>query len=153
MPAGLVAVFGLIFSAANPLVQSFADGVWDWLAWVTWYPSHARVTFWCLTALFGVLEWRVRTERTSDSRALLIFPLLCALGGAMLLTHSHAVTNVKDQLLIEISHVVLALAVIAAAWSRWIQVRLDGTASRLAGWIWPLAFVAAGASLLLYREQ
>jgi putative copper resistance protein D len=106
----------------------------------------------CLTALLGVLEWRVRTERTSDSRALLIFPLLCALGGAMLLTHSHAVTSVKDQLLIEISHVLLALAVIAAAWSRWIQVRLDGTASRVAGWMWPLAFVAAGASLLLYRE-
>jgi putative copper resistance protein D len=106
-----------------------------------------------LTAVFGVLEWRARTQRASSPRALLVFPLLCALGGAMLLTHSHALANVKEQLLIEITHLPLALAVIAAAWSRWIQVRLDGTASRIAGWIWPLAFVATAASLLLYREQ
>ncbi|HEX4598699.1 MAG TPA: CopD family protein [Burkholderiaceae bacterium] len=107
----------------------------------------------CLTALFGILEWRVRTQRTSNARALLVFPLLCALGGAMLLTHSHALTNVKDQLLIEITHEPLAVCVLAAAWSRWIQVRLDGTASRVAGWIWPLAFVATATCLLLYREH
>jgi putative copper resistance protein D len=107
----------------------------------------------CLTVVFGVLEWRARTGRTADPRAALIFPLLCALGGALLLTHSHALTNVKDQLLIEISHVPLAAAAVIAAWSRWIEVRLDGRPSHIAGWIWRLAFVAAGVSLLLYREQ
>ncbi len=39
-----------------------------------------------------------------------MFPLLTALGGALLLTHSHAIANVKDQLLIEVSHTPLALA-------------------------------------------
>jgi copper resistance protein D len=82
----------------------------------------------------------------------LLFPLLCALGGALLLTHSHALANVKDQLLIEVTHVPLALAAIAAAWSRWIQVRLDGPPSLIAGWIWPVALVVASLSLLFYRE-
>jgi putative copper resistance protein D len=53
---------------------------------------------------------------------------------------------------IEITHVPLALAVIAAAWSRWIQVRLDGPAARIAAWIWPVALVVASLSLLFYRE-
>jgi putative copper resistance protein D len=107
----------------------------------------------CLTALLGAVEWRAQTERTSNPRLPLIFPLLCALGGALLLTHSHALSNLKDQLLIEITHIPLALAVIVAAWARWIQLRLDGAASRIAGWIWPLALLATAASLLLYREQ
>ena len=107
----------------------------------------------CLTALIGVLEWRVRTGRAVSARAPLVFPLLCALGGLLLLTHSHALANVKDQLLIEITHLPLVAAAIVAAWSRWIEVRLDGRPSRIAGWIWPLAIVAAGISLLLYREQ
>jgi copper resistance protein D len=107
----------------------------------------------CLTAVFGVLEWRVRTGRTANPRAALIFPLLCALGGALLLTHSHALANLRDQLLSEISHVPLALAAMVAAWARWIELRLDGRASRVAGWIWPVAFVATGVTLLLYREQ
>jgi putative copper resistance protein D len=107
----------------------------------------------CLTAAFGVLEWRVRTGRTRDPRAALVFPLLCAVGGALLVTHSHALANVKEQLLIEITHVPLAAAAMIAGWSRWIEVRLHGRASRVAGWIWPIAFAAAGVSLLLYREQ
>jgi putative copper resistance protein D len=53
---------------------------------------------------------------------------------------------------IEITHVPLALAVIAAAWSRWIQVRLDGPPARIAAWIWPVALVVASLSLLFYRE-
>ncbi|HEX4585947.1 MAG TPA: CopD family protein [Burkholderiaceae bacterium] len=106
-----------------------------------------------LTAAFGALEWRVRTGRTADTRAALIFPLLCALGGGLLLTHSHALANVKDQLLIEISHLQLAAAIVIAAWARWIELRLDGQHSLVAGWIWRLAFLASGVSLLFYREQ
>ena len=41
--------------------------------------------------------------------ARLVFPLLCAGGGTLLLTHSHAIANVKDQLLIELTHTPLAL--------------------------------------------
>jgi putative copper resistance protein D len=43
-----------------------------------------------------------------------VFPLMVAAGAALLLTHSHAIASVKDQLLIEITHTPLALAGAAA---------------------------------------
>ncbi len=69
-----------------------------------------------------------------------------------MLTHSHALANIKDQLLIEMSHVPLALSGIIAGWARWLELRLDGRASRRAGWVWPIAFIAVGLILLSYRE-
>ena len=94
----------------------------------------------------------MRTGRLRSPRAALVFPLLTALGGALLLTHSHAIANVKDQLLIELSHTPLALAGIAAGWSRWLEVRGDGAVRRWSGWVWPLCFLLVGAILLNYRE-
>ncbi len=73
-------------------------------------------------------------------------------GGALLLTHQHAIANVKDQLLIELTHTPLALAAIAAGWARWLELRLDPPGNRWAGWVWPVCFLIIGALLLLYRE-
>ncbi len=78
--------------------------------------------------------------------------MLTALGGALLLTHSHAIANVKDQLLIELSHTPLALAGVGAGWSRWLELRADEPVRPLAGWVWPACFVAVGLILLNYRE-
>jgi putative copper resistance protein D len=105
-----------------------------------------------LIVAFGVFEWRVRTGRLTHPRAALVFPLLTALGGALLLTHQHAISNVKDQLLIELTHTPLALVSIAAGWSRWLELRLDPPGNRWAGWVWPICFLMIGALLLLYRE-
>jgi copper resistance protein D len=108
--------------------------------------------FVALIAAFAVFEWRVRVGGLRRSRAALVFPFITATGGALLLTHSHALSNIKEQLLIEITHVPLALAGITAGWSRWLELRLDGRASRIAAWIWPAAFVLVGVVLLIYRE-
>ena len=105
-----------------------------------------------LTVIFGVFEWRVRTGRTRGPGDALVFPLVTAVGGAALLTHSHAIANVKDALLIELTHTPLALAAIWAGWARWLELRLDPPASRVAGWVWPVAFVLIGFLLLGYRE-
>jgi putative copper resistance protein D len=82
----------------------------------------------------------------------LVFPLLCAMGGGLLLTHQHALSNIKDQLLIEITHVPLALAGMTAGWARWLELRLEPPISRVAAWIWPVAFILVGIILLVYRE-
>lgn len=105
-----------------------------------------------LIAVFALFEWRVRAGGLARSRAALVFPLITALGGALLLTHSHALANIKEQLLIEITHVPLALAGITAGWARWLELRLDPSGSRVAAWVWPVAFVLVGVILLLYRE-
>jgi putative copper resistance protein D len=105
-----------------------------------------------LIAAFGLFEWGVRTGRIRRPGAALVFPLLTAAGGMLLLTHSHALSNIKEQLLIEITHVPLALAGITAGWARWAELRLEGRGSTIASWIWPIAFVVVGIILLLYRE-
>ena len=81
-----------------------------------------------------------------------MFPLLTAIGGAALLTHSHAISNVKDALLIELTHTPLALFAIASGWARWLEIRSEGRLSRVAGWLWPVFFLAVGLILLDYRE-
>ena len=103
--------------------------------------------------LFGVFEWCVRTGRLRSRAAAQVFPLVCAGGGALLLTHNHTIANVKDALLIEFTHTPLALTSIVAGWARWLEIRLPaGRGVVVAGWVWPCCFVAIGLMLVFYRE-
>jgi putative copper resistance protein D len=106
-----------------------------------------------LVVAFGVFEWLVRTEKLRFPGAPLIFPLLCAVGGGLLLTHSHAGLNLKDEYLVEVTHVPLGLLAMITGWARWLELRLPPPGGRLAGRIWPLAFTLVGVSLILYRES
>lgn len=110
---------------------------------------------------FAIFEWRVQRRGIASEAGRagwqpLVFPLVAALGGALLLTHQHAISDVKDQLLIELSHTPLALAGVMAGWARWLELRLDPerdrTLRRVAGWTWPACLVVVGLILLLYRE-
>jgi putative copper resistance protein D len=118
--------------------------------------SSADVTqhrlFVVLILLFAAFEWGVETGRLKSSRAALVFPLICAGGGAMLLTHTHALTNVSEQLFAELSHLPLALLAVIAGWARWLELRLPGPGRQMAGRLWPVCFALIGAVLLLYRE-
>ncbi len=109
-----------------------------------------------LIVVFTYFEWRVRATDWNNRYAVLVFPLLCAAGGTLLLTHSHAIANVKDQLLIELIHTPLALAGIAAGWARWLEIRLNPRenpiAWQVAGWVWPTCILFCGLLLLGYRE-
>jgi putative copper resistance protein D len=105
-----------------------------------------------LIAGFGIFEWCVRTGRIPAPRAALVFPLIVGVAGALLLTHQHALSNVKEQLLIEVTHAPLALFGLTAGWARWLELRLDPPGNRVAAWVWPTAFVLVGAILLIYHE-
>jgi putative copper resistance protein D len=101
----------------------------------------------------GTFEWAVRTRRVAVQPAGLIFPLACAAGGALLLTHSHSLGNVKEEFLAELSHTPLAILAVVAGWSRWLEIRLPQDQRRILMWIWPVCFVTIGALLLNYRES
>jgi putative copper resistance protein D len=105
-----------------------------------------------LIAAFGLFEWRVRLRGARAGNAALVLPLTTALGAALLLTHSHAIANIKEQLLVEMSHTPLALCGAAAGWARWLELRVEGRMSRIASWLWPVAFLLVALLLLDYRE-
>jgi putative copper resistance protein D len=108
--------------------------------------------FYALMASFGIFEWSVRTGRLRSPGAALVFPLLTATAASALLTHSHSLANVKDLLLMEVTHVPLALLGITFAWARWLELRLVPAEGAIAGSVWRGCFVLVGLLLVLYRE-
>jgi copper resistance protein D len=109
-----------------------------------------------LIVAFAVFEWRVQSARVRVDRAGLVFPMVCAVGGTLLLTHSHSLGNVREEFLAELSHVPLAILAVMAGWSRWLEVRLKPDPAQLAlrfmPWIWSTCFLLIGAILINYRE-
>jgi putative copper resistance protein D len=105
-----------------------------------------------LILLFAGFEWCVQTGRLAASKAALVFPGVCALGGALLLTHTHALSNLKEESLAELSHVPLALLAVTAGWARWLDLRFPGPGRKAAAGVWPVCFALIGVVLLLYRE-
>ena len=102
---------------------------------------------------FAVFELRVRKQKKENDPWAMVFPLMCALGGAVLLTHSHAIVNVKENLLVELSHVPMGIIAVFAGWARWLELRLPEKDRAIPSWIWPACFVLIGAGLLNYREM
>ncbi len=109
--------------------------------------------FMVLMFAFAGFEWSVRNKVLRNDWAKYVFPLLGALGGMMLLTHSHSIANVKELLLLEMTHMPLAVFAIWSGWARWLELRLeDGPGKVVAVWLWPVFFCLTAITLLLYRE-
>ena len=106
-----------------------------------------------LIIVFAAFEWRVQTNRIALQPASFVFPLVCAVGGALLLTHSHSLGNVKEEYFAEMSHLPLSILAVMAGWSRWLEIRLPQDRKRLVSWIWPVCFTLIGAVLISYRES
>ena len=149
-PLLLIGIAAFIFLLAD--TESWPVGPKNF--WVAWENpevfQHRLAGFVCIG--FAFFELQVRKERQENGRLTLVFPLMCALGGAVLLTHSHAITNVKENSLIELSHAPLGVFAVLAGWSRWLELRLPEGHRAIPSWIWPACFVLIGLGLLNYRE-
>ena len=110
-------------------------------------------TFVLLVVTFGLFEWMVRSGRLRAPRAALLFPLLCAVGGGLLLTHSHASLNLKTEFLTEVTHAPLGVLGVLVGWGRWLELRLAAPEDRLPGRLSACAMAAIGVLLLIYRES
>src|SRR5262249_54846434 len=107
-----------------------------------------------LVIVFATFQWRVETNRVQSHSAALVFPGVCAFGGVILLTHTHPLGNVKEELLVELSHTPLAILAVIAGWSRWLELRLPEpvrTRRRLAAG-WPVCFILIRLILMDYYE-
>jgi len=107
-----------------------------------------------LIIVFALFQWAVETNRVKSHAAALVFPGVCAIGGIVLLTHMHAVTNIKQEMLIELSHTPLAIFGIVAGWARWLELRLpqENNTRKYLGWVWPVCFIFVGLILMDYHE-
>ncbi len=102
---------------------------------------------------FAVFESAVQAGKLKVRWASMIFPTMCALGAAVLLTHNHAPSDNSEDLLASLSHIPIALLGATAGWGLWLELRLpQSRASRIAGYLWPLFLAGAGLVLLNYRE-
>jgi putative copper resistance protein D len=126
------------------------EGFWE--GWQVATVTQHRL-FVLLVVAFGVFEWMVRSGRMRSRRAALIFPLLCAVGGGLLLTHSHAAQNLKDEFLLEVTHVPLGLLAMTVGWARWLELRLPEGRRRVPGSLWAVALALIGVLLIFYRES
>ncbi|HEY7038059.1 MAG TPA: CopD family protein [Methylomirabilota bacterium] len=149
----------LVFLALAAFMMVRSDpGSWPlgpepfWEGWLVATVMQHRL-FTILVVAFGVFEWMVRTGRMRSGRAALIFPLLCAVGGGLLLTHSHAAQNLKDEFLLEVTHTPLGLLAIMIGWTRWLELRLPAGRQRLPHGIWAIGLALIGVLLIFYRES
>jgi putative copper resistance protein D len=126
------------------------EGFWE--GWLVATVAQHRF-FVLLVVVFGIFEWMVRSGRLASRRAALIFPLLCVVGGGMLLSHSHAAQNLKDEFLLEVTHAPLGLLALLIGWGRWLELRLPEGRGRLPGALWAVGLVLVGALLIIYRES
>jgi copper resistance protein D len=147
----LLAVF--LFFRADPENWPLGpNGFWESFAQTDVLQHRLAVI---LIIVFAVFQYRVETGRVKSMAAALVFPAVCALGGVVLLTHTHAVTNVKEELLAELSHTPLAIFGIMAGWSRWLELRLpaENRTRKYLAWVWPVCFIIVGLILMNYHES
>ncbi|TDH61604.1 copper resistance protein [Dankookia rubra] len=100
---------------------------------------------------FAVVEWWVRLGRITG-RARFVFPSAMVAGGVLLLAHTHAISNVRDALLVELSHLPLAVLAVVGGAARFTELRGPAEMARVARWVWPVCLVLIGLLLILYRE-
>jgi len=107
-----------------------------------------------LIIVFALFQWAVETNRVKSHAAALVFPSVCAIGGIVLLTHMHAVTNIKQEMLVELSHTPLAIFGVLAGWARWLELRLpqENSTRKYLAWVWPVCFMFVGLILMDYHE-
>ena len=123
--------------------------------WESWaYPAvlQHRV-FVLLVIVFAIFEWMVRAGRLRTRQAALVFPLVCAVGGGFLLTHSHASLGLKEEFLTEVTHAPLGLLGMLVGWGRWLELGLPSPEGRIPRWLWSGALAAVGVLLTFYRES
>jgi putative copper resistance protein D len=148
-PLLMVGLAVFLFVRNDPEVWPLGPiGVWESLA----QPEIAQHRmFMILVMLFGAFEWAVRVGRLPVRPWGYVFPMICAVGGGLLLTHSHTVFSLKEAFLMEVTHAPIGVLGAFAGWARWLELRLPDV-GRAPGRIWRGCLVGVGVVLLFYSE-
>lgn len=146
----LLGLFILLIGEPNGWPFGY-EGFWETLI-APGVLQHRMAT--ALVFFLAFFEWRVHVEKPpGNARRRYVFPLLCAVGGALLLTHSHSLFVSKWAFLIEVSHNAIGFLAVLMGMGRWLELRLDPPANRFPGFLWTVCMIAVGFVLLFYRES
>lgn len=105
-----------------------------------------------LVFVLGVIELRARAKGNGNTKLPLVFPVLAAFGGLMLLTHSHVGFQAKSAFLIQVGHTAMGVFALILACGRWLELKLDRPGREIAGFISVAALFQIGLILMFYRE-
>jgi putative copper resistance protein D len=105
-----------------------------------------------LVFVLGVMELRARMTRDQNSKLPLVFPILAAFGGLMLLTHSHVGFQAKSAFLIQVGHTAMGVFALILSCGRWLELKLDRPGKDIAGFVSVAALFQIGLILMFYRE-
>ena len=163
---GLIALFGqrftwarlwpLIFLGFSVLIFVFANPDHWPLGSIGFTASVQEpevVQHWFAAMLvfgLGWSGWLVRTQPSGRKAFQFVFPLLCLVGGMIMLTHSHGVMERTQEFLIQSTHVSIGVLAVVMGCARWLEIRLPAPHNRLAGRLSLLAMVLVGLILLFY---
>jgi len=144
----LLAAFLIMFAEPNGWPFGY-EGFWETLV-SPGVLQHRLATL--VVLALSIFQWRVETGRVKRVQWRYAFPILCAAGGALLLSHSHTVFAIKWAFLVELSHLAIGLLAVLIGVSRWLELRLPSPINRLPSAVWPVCMMLTAYILLVYRE-
>lgn len=112
--------------------------------------QHRMATF--LAFGLGVMEIKARVYADKHPRLPYLFPMACALGGILLLTHAHSEFELKTEFLIQVTHTNMGMLAVLMAAGRWMELRLRPPVANVVGLLAMTAMVLIGVSLMFYKE-
>jgi putative copper resistance protein D len=149
-PLGFVALALFVF-----LRTSASDGTWPFGVAAPWSGDAEGLQHRAgalLALVLGLLEWRARAAARPAPLLPYLFPVLAAVGGVLLLTHSHTAFEPKASFLVQITHTTMGALAVVMASARWLELRLVPPAGRLAGATSTVAMLLIALVLVFYRE-
>lgn len=105
--------------------------------------------------VLGGIKLRARIHPEARNLSF-VFPILCAFGGILLLSHAHAEFELKSEFLIQVVHTTMGLLAVIIAIERWLELRLETQnrfwEGRIAGLISATSLFLIGVIMMFYRE-
>jgi copper resistance protein D len=154
-PLGFVGLSALLFFRADAETWPLGPiGFWESTFGDNEVLQHRIATL--LAFALGIVETRARTGQPASDWLRFAFPVLCAFGGILLVTHAHLAFEIKSDFLIQSTHVAMGLLAAMMAVGRWLELRFTSAGAiveaRFAGLVALAAMLMIGAILAFYRE-
>jgi putative copper resistance protein D len=154
-PIGFMALAVFLFFRSDAETWPLGPvGFWQSTLSDTEVLQHRVAT--ALAFALGALEVRSRALRLARRGLRLVFPVLSAFGGILLVTHAHTPFEIKRDYLIQSTHLAMGLFALFMAAGRWLELRFGDAGLELeakwCGIIAMLAMLMIGMILVFYRE-